>query len=412
MSTDSIASPEPPDQAGTTPEPDRLGRHVPGGGHVPDDGRGPGTVQGREVVPGELGLASSVIPSVACRVDRVLGPRHDPAVVLVPGRRGLAVLAGEPVEARQSLPFATLHAAWRALILIALGDLPPVDRPGEDQLHVRRHPHANRPRLLFLLFLIGLAKPMVRWIALGVILVGYWLAFALYPAAGPASIIRPSASRRLAASRHGFASHWNKNSNLAWAFDRWFLNLFPRKAVREKRRRLRHTQLHPDPRDDDPGPDRRRLAARAGEPRGKITRLVVAGVVCLILGLALDRLGICPIVKRIWTPSWVLFSGGILLRPGTLYALIDLTGYTGLDLSAPGHRPELDRRLLHRPSGRQLHRQLIPDSSGKGQVPQLGRGLRTPVSRRGRPGGLLADPVLDGPEENLSEGLGNDRGPA
>ena len=26
----------------------------------------------------------------------------------------------------------------------------------------------------------------------------------------------------------GFAAHWDKNSNLAWAFDTWFLNLFPR----------------------------------------------------------------------------------------------------------------------------------------------------------------------------------------
>src|SRR5207248_9090667 len=27
----------------------------------------------------------------------------------------------------------------------------------------------------------------------------------------------------------GLMAHWNKNSNLAWAFDTWFLNLFPRK---------------------------------------------------------------------------------------------------------------------------------------------------------------------------------------
>ena len=26
----------------------------------------------------------------------------------------------------------------------------------------------------------------------------------------------------------GFAAHWNKNTNLAWAFDTWFMNLFPR----------------------------------------------------------------------------------------------------------------------------------------------------------------------------------------
>jgi predicted acyltransferase len=35
-------------------------------------------------------------------------------------------------------------------------------------------------------------------------------------------------------------------------------------------------------------------------------------------------------VKRIWTPSWVLFSGGIsFLVLALLYALIDLTGYAG-----------------------------------------------------------------------------------
>jgi heparan-alpha-glucosaminide N-acetyltransferase len=31
----------------------------------------------------------------------------------------------------------------------------------------------------------------------------------------------------------------------------------------------------------------------------------------VISGLLLHWLGICPIVKRIWTPGWTLFSGGI-----------------------------------------------------------------------------------------------------
>ncbi|MSU47645.1 MAG: hypothetical protein EXS37_00860 [Opitutus sp.] len=26
----------------------------------------------------------------------------------------------------------------------------------------------------------------------------------------------------------GLAAHWQKNSNLAWAFDTWWMNLFPR----------------------------------------------------------------------------------------------------------------------------------------------------------------------------------------
>ena len=42
---------------------------------------------------------------------------------------------------------------------------------------------------------------------------------------------------------------------------------------------------------------------------------------------ALGWLGVCPVVKRIWTPSWVLFSGGwCFLLLAAFYLLIDLWG--------------------------------------------------------------------------------------
>src|SRR5262249_43308524 len=41
-----------------------------------------------------------------------------------------------------------------------------------------------------------------------------------------------------------------------------------------------------------------------------LLRLVGTGAICLGLSLFLHWLGISPIVKRLWTPSWVLFSGG------------------------------------------------------------------------------------------------------
>ena len=57
--------------------------------------------------------------------------------------------------------------------------------------------------------------------------------------------------------------------------------------------------------------------------------LILAGGVCLALGYALGYFGICPIVKRIWTPSWVLFSGGIcLLFLAFFYAVMDLLGWS------------------------------------------------------------------------------------
>jgi heparan-alpha-glucosaminide N-acetyltransferase len=59
----------------------------------------------------------------------------------------------------------------------------------------------------------------------------------------------------------------------------------------------------------------------------KVKWLTVAGVIGLAAGALLGWLGICPIVKRIWTPSWTLYSGGwcCLLMAG-FYVLIDLWG--------------------------------------------------------------------------------------
>src|SRR5262249_2448256 len=83
----------------------------------------------------------------------------------------------------------------------------------------------------FFLFLLGLTRPRWWWLALVVVLVGYWAAFALYPLPGP-DFDCPSVGVlqdwNLKHNYTGFAAHWNKNSNLAWAFDSWFLNLFPR----------------------------------------------------------------------------------------------------------------------------------------------------------------------------------------
>ena len=40
-------------------------------------------------------------------------------------------------------------------------------------------------------------------------------------------------------------------------------------------------------------------------------RLLAAGGIGIVSGLLLHFAGLVPIVKRIWTPSWTLFSGGL-----------------------------------------------------------------------------------------------------
>ena len=55
---------------------------------------------------------------------------------------------------------------------------------------------------------------------------------------------------------------------------------------------------------------------------------MIAGVTCLAVGWLLSATGLCPIVKRIWTPSWVLFSGGwCFLFLAAFRAVVDLRGW-------------------------------------------------------------------------------------
>jgi predicted acyltransferase len=57
----------------------------------------------------------------------------------------------------------------------------------------------------------------------------------------------------------------------------------------------------------------------------KIKHLLIAAVICLLIGYGLDWLGITPIIKRIATSSFALASAGwVLLILSFLYWLVDV----------------------------------------------------------------------------------------
>jgi predicted acyltransferase len=128
----------------------------------------------------------------------------------------------------------------------------------------------------------------------------------------------------------GFAAHWNKNSNLAWAFDTWFLNLFPR-----ERPFLAngggYVTLSFIP---TLGTMILGLIAGGWLQRGPVgplqfVRFLAAGILCLTLGWLLDYVGVNPSVKRIWTPAWTLYSGGwCFLFLAFFYVFTDLPGWS------------------------------------------------------------------------------------
>ena len=275
-----------------------------------------------------LAFHQSHVDWTGCSVHDMIQPSFSFLVgVALPFSLAIRLRRGE------SLPWATLHAAWRAFVLTALGIFLRSMGRGVKMTNFTFEDTLTQIGLgYFPLFLLGLAKPRVRWIALGLILFGYWAAFAAYPVPGP-DFEYASVGVKADWPHHatGLAAHWNKNSNLAWAFDGWFLNRFPReKPFTHNGGGYATLSFIPTLGTMLLGLIAGGWLQGQGSPRSKLGRMVLAGIACVGLGLALDRLGLCPIVKRIWTPSWVLFSGGIAFGVlALLYALIDLTGYAG-----------------------------------------------------------------------------------
>lgn len=203
------------------------------------------------------------------------------------------------------------HAIWRSLVLVALGIfLRSIGRP---QTNFTFEDTLTQIGLGYtFLFLLGWASPRVVWAALGLILAGYWAAFALHPLPGPDfDWAQAGVAQDWPHHLQGFAAHWNKNTNFASAFDRWFLNLFPRQEMfLHNSGGYATLSFIPTLGTMILGLIAGRWLQRFPDTVDRVFHLLLAGIAGLALGWLLDATGVCPNVKRIWTPAWVLFSGG------------------------------------------------------------------------------------------------------
>jgi predicted acyltransferase len=211
----------------------------------------------------------------------------------------------------ESFRHMLLHTIWRSFLLVALGIFlrsmasPMTNYTFEDTLTQIGLGYTFA-------FLLTFVRPRWQWGACGAILFAYWLAWAVYPAPGPgfdyAAVGVPANWNHLYT---GFLSHWNKNSNLGQAFDVWFLNILPRPS------RFLFNDGGYLTLSFIPTLGTMLLGLAAGrwflesEPKIPMRKFLIAAAVLIAAGLLLHFAGICPIVKRIWTPAWTLFSGGV-----------------------------------------------------------------------------------------------------
>jgi heparan-alpha-glucosaminide N-acetyltransferase len=237
-------------------------------------------------------------------------------------------IASRKLKGQTFLPMLG-HAAWRALLLIFLGIF--LRSLRSPQTYFTFEDTLTQIGLGYVfLFGLGFTRVRIQVVTLVLILICFWAAFALYPAPGPAfDYTRVGVPQDWSHNYTGFLSHWNKNSNLSWAFDVWFLNLFPRQQPFVFNEGGWSTLSF------IPTLATMILGLLAGEwlkgkgsKEQKLRGLAIAGTGLVMLGLAFQWAGICPIVKRVWTSAYALYSGGLVtLILAGFYALIELKGW-------------------------------------------------------------------------------------
>lgn len=271
-----------------------------------------------------------------------------------------------------------VHVLLRSVVLILLGIfLSSVGQPVTNFtfMNVLTQIGLGYP-FLFLLRNRGLAVQ----VSVAILVLGaYWSWFAMTPvtlAQDPREINLPENWKLL----QGFEAHWQKNANPAAAFDRWLLNLFPAASDPANQTKsatnpaevvsneiaaeqtnapaapvgvvsrigaiLRRLVTRPEPYIYNSGGYQTLnfvpsfvtmliglmtgefIRRESGNRVRTFTTLLVAGLVLLLLGWVWQAVGLCPLVKRIWTPSWTLYSSGLtLLILSGFYGVIDGLGW-------------------------------------------------------------------------------------
>lgn len=122
----------------------------------------------------------------------------------------------------------------------------------------------------------------------------------------------------------GVPTAWHKNANLGHQVDLNILNLLPRKDP------FTHNAGGYQTINFIPSLATMILGLMMGEllrspqsDRFKLGLMLASAVAAIAAGLLWSQLG-CPIIKRLWTPSWALVSGGICIGIlGTFYYVLD-----------------------------------------------------------------------------------------
>ena len=220
-----------------------------------------------------------------------------------------------------------LHALWRSFVLVALGVFLTTGT-GTQPVFAFHNVLAQIGLGYFFLTLLKGRGSIIQCVSIVLLAAATWTAFALTPVADLSTDYKAIGVTDPGQILGGFWAHWNMNTNFAASFDHWFLNLFPSETPFVFNRGGYQTLNFV------PALITMILGLMSGEnlrseraPSEKLYWLLKAGAICLTLALAAGTT-ICPVIKKLWTPSWAFYSGAVVLWVFALfYWLIDIRGH-------------------------------------------------------------------------------------
>lgn len=221
------------------------------------------------------------------------------------------------------------HACWRSIVLVFLGVF--LSSNGGRTINWTFANVLCQIGLgYFFLFLLWRRTLRTQIIAATVLLIGTWLLYFTYPGAGiDVQAGAPDVGVAADWSQEHLADvgkAWHKNANAGHAVDLWLLNQFPQtEAFVFNRGGYPTINFIPSIATMLFGLMCGELLRLDWAGKRKIRILMIAGLCGLAAGQLLHLVGVCPIIKRIWTPSWAIFSAGwCCLILATLYAVVDV----------------------------------------------------------------------------------------